>query len=200
MVAETQKGNDVVIVSHSYGGMVGNSVIKGLAHPKEKALAKAGQGHVIGNVLMASGFTQTGIDFLTTVGGKPPPIWEMNEDTGLADLVVPARELFYHDLPTEEGKFWVSKLQPHSLGAFREHAELAYAGWQDVPNWYLLTTEDKTHPAEVQRMMIKMVQETGAEVQAREMATSHSPMLSKPRETAKFIEEAVASFTARHEG
>jgi pimeloyl-ACP methyl ester carboxylesterase len=193
--AETTKGRDVVIISHSYGGMVANSAIKGFARPKDSA--KTDSGYIVGNIVMASGFTQSGMTFLEMVGGRPPPIWKINEDTGLADLTVPPRELFYNDLSEEEGEYWVSKLQPHSLDAFRTHAELTYTGWMDVPNVYVLTTNDKTHPIEVQEMIVKMATDAGAEVECRRISASHSPMLSKPKETAEIIEEAVAVFTAR---
>ena len=49
-------------------------------------------------------------------------------------------------------------------------------------------------PIELQRMSVQMARDAGADVTVREFVTSHSPMLSKPEETAQFILEAVAAF------
>jgi hypothetical protein len=102
--------------------------------------------------------------------------------------------LFYHDLPVEEGNYWVGKLQKHSSKALAEGEEHAYAGWKDVPVWYLATIEDKGLPFEAQRYFVQAAKDGGADVTLREVASSHSPMLSKPKETVDFILEAVAYF------
>ena len=81
-----------------------------------------------------------------------------------------------------------------ALKALTEGGEHADAGWQDVPVWYVSTTEDKAFPPEAQKSMIQYAMDAGADLMAREIATSHSPMLSKPRETADFILEAVRAF------
>ena len=40
----------------------------------------------------------------------------------------------------------------------------------------------------------KMVKDGGGDVKLREVASSHSAMLSKPKETVDFILEAIAAF------
>lgn len=197
ILAETTQGRDVVVVVHSYGGMVGNSAIKGLTRPKKDASSPANEpsgGHVIGLIMMASGFTATGVSFLGGFGDKPPPIWKLDEETGFVVLLIDPRELFYHDLPVDEGNYWVGKLKQQSIISLTEGGEHAYSGWMDVPVWYLATTEDKALPFEAQKMFIGMVQGAGGNITMREIAASHSPMLSKPKESAEFIVEAVTAF------
>ncbi|CAI4219689.1 unnamed protein product [Parascedosporium putredinis] len=195
--SEVSQGRDVVVVAHSYGGMVGNSVIKGFARPKSSQpsndnaaavtdasegqenspTAKTTPGHVIGIVLIASGFTLTGVAFMDPFFGHPPPAWRVNAATGFAELAQPARELFYHDVePREEADFWVSQLRAHSLKSLFEGGEHAYAGWLD-------------------RMQIGMARVLGGDVVHREMRTSHSPFLSRPTETAALVAEAVEAFS-----
>ena len=191
---ETSKGRDVVVVAHSYGGAVGQSAIKGLTRPKiGHADPLPPTGHVIGLAMIASGFGQTGTSFIDGVGGSPPPSWR-TDPSGFAVIVAPPRELFYHDLPVEEGDYWVSKLEKQALKALMEGGEFSYAGWRDVPVWLLATTEDKALPVQVVYMMVEMAKKEGADVTLREVASSHSPMLSKPKETEEFILEAVAAF------
>lgn len=192
---ETCQGRNVVLAAHSYGGFVGNSAVKGFARsPEEPA---NGKGHVIGLALMASGFTVTGMAFLEMVGGKPPPSWVMNEETGFADIVADAKDMMYHDLPEDEGDLWVSKLTKHSLLSLTSGGEYAYAGWKDVPSFYLVTLDDHTHPEAVQEFIVNYAQKENADVTKRTIMTSHSPMLSKPQETANFLIEAAESFVRK---
>lgn len=198
ITAETSQKRDVVVVMHSYGGAVGASAIKGLTPQKQDTSTTLADesGHVIGLAMMASGFGPSGVTFLEAVGGKPPPAWELNLETGFSDLVAEPRNEFYHDLPEEEGNLWVSKLQKQSSKAFTEGAEYGYTGWKDVPVWYLSTTADKALPFQVQQYFVQVAKDAGADVTVREVESSHSPMLSKPEETAEFILEAVAAFKA----
>jgi predicted peptidase len=76
-----------------------------------------------------------------------------------------------------------------------EGGEHSYAGWMDVPVWVLATTEDKALPVQVQRMYVQAAKDAGADITMREVESSYSPMLSRPKETVDFILEAVASLT-----
>jgi len=46
-------------------------------------------------------------------------------------------------------------------------------------------------------MLVQMAKDAGADVTLREVDSSHSPMLSKPQETADFIMEAAADLSGR---
>jgi len=200
IVAETTQGRDVVVVAHSFGGVVGPSAIKGLTRPKGES-SDGKSGHVIGLVMIATGFMPTGVTFLAAGGGKPPPPWIISPD-GFAELVMDKRDLFYHDLPEEEGNEWVAKLTQQSVKALAEGGEHVYAGWMDVPVWFLATVEDHAFAAsglpalDIQKFVVKTAKDAGADVTMREIVSSHSPMLSKPKETAEFILEATAAFVS----
>ena len=208
---ETTRGRDVVVIAHSYGGLVGNSAVKGFTRPKDVASSSAptststtsensqtsATGYVIGIILIASGFTLTGMSFMDPFLGNPPPSWRVNSETGFAELVTPPSELFYHDVPEEEAKYWISQLTPQSLKALFEGGEFSYSGWMDVPAWYIGTIEDRGLPVLMQRMSVGMARGMGAHVEHREMQTSHSPFLSKPEETAGYVVQAVESFTGK---
>jgi pimeloyl-ACP methyl ester carboxylesterase len=189
--AETSEGRNVVVVVWSYGGVCGQSAMKGFTHSQDATVSSTGK--VIGLVVMASGFAQPGMAFLDASNGVPPPSWRI-DPSGFAEIQVPARELFYHDLPVTEGDEWVAKLRKQSMKAFTEGRDITYAGWKDVPIWTLITTEDKALPAEVQRMLVGMV-ENIADITVKEIDSSHSPMLSRPKEVAEFILEATKAFT-----
>ncbi|KAJ3548703.1 hypothetical protein NM208_g872 [Fusarium decemcellulare] len=194
ILAETTQGRNVVVVVHSYGGCVGASAMKGLTAKTEGDPENSGR--VIGLFMIATGFMVSGVTFLGHSGGKPPPFWDANYESGLAILTADTRELFYHDLPEEEGKYWVGRLENHSLKAFTTGADVGYPGWKEVPCWFLATAEDKALPIEVQRMFVQGAKDEGGDVTLREIATSHSPMLSKADETVTVLLEAVKAFTS----
>ncbi|KAF4153176.1 hypothetical protein CNMCM6069_001138 [Aspergillus lentulus] len=197
---ETTQGRNVVVLAHSYGGMVGNSAIKGFTRPQAITSSQtqtSSKGYVIGLVLIASGFTMTGLSFMDPFFGHPPPYWRVNSETGYAELVTSPRELFYHDLPAEEAEFWVSQLTTQSLKALFEGGEHSYAGWMDLPVWYIGTVEDRGLPVLVQRIQVGVAREVGCSVEHRELQTSHSPFLSQPDATARIILEAVEAFTGK---
>ncbi|KAK3321362.1 Alpha/beta hydrolase fold-1 [Cercophora scortea] len=200
ILAETTQGTDVVVVVHSYGGLPGHSASKGLTRPKtlhpSLAVDKE-EGYVIGFVMLASGFTMTGMSFLGGLGGKPPPSWEADTASGFAVILAEPRDMFFHDLPEEEGNYWVSRLEKQSLKALAEGGEHAYAGWMDAPVWYLQTREDRALPVLAQRMFVQMARNAGGDVTVREVESGHSPMLSRAGETVGVVEEAVADFLGR---
>jgi pimeloyl-ACP methyl ester carboxylesterase len=199
---ETTHGRDVVVIAHSYGGMVGNSAIKGFTQPETVGSQDRSRvtGCVIGLILIASGFTLTGMTFMDPFFGHPPPSWRVNSVTGYAEIVTEPGELFYHDLSAEEAKYWVSQLTTQSLRALFEGGANAYAGWMDVPSWYIGTIEDRALPVLAQRLNVGMARQMGASVEHRELQASHSPFLSRPEATVKIMLEAVNSFACFSEG
>lgn len=200
---ETTYGRNVVVVAHSYGGMVGNSAIKDFTLPRDATASQMqppNTGCVIGLILIASGFTLTGLTFMDPFFGRPPPFWRVNIETGYAELTTSPRELFYHDLPATEAEFWVSQLTTHSLRPLFEGSEYTYAGWKDVPVWYIGSIEDHGIPVLAQRMMVGMAREMGGIVEHRELQTSHSPFLSQPEATVMITLEAIGAFTGKSKG
>lgn len=205
--SETAQGRNVVVIAHSYGGMVGSSAIKGFAKPQDTSSTTSlstsdqsqspAKGYVIGLILIASGFTFTGLAFMDPFFGHPPPSWRVNKETGYAELVSPPRELFYHDVPAEDAEYAVSQLTPQSLKSLFEGGEHSYAGWLHVPAWYIGTVEDRGLPVVAQRLNVGMAREMGCPVEHRELQTSHSPFLSQPEETVGIVVEAVEAFSGR---
>lgn len=196
IISSTSLGRNVILVAHSYGGHVGASAIKDVPTTKNPSQDPT-SGKVIGIAIMATGFNVTNMAFMDMLGGQPPPTWRADTESGFAVFTnnPPPAELFYHDLPASEAEWWTSKLTKHSLKALFEGGEHAYAGWKDVPCWYLVTTEDRTLPVEAQRKMAGMAREAGGSVEVREVRSGHSPMLARAEDTAKFLVEAATALS-----
>ena len=91
-------------------------------------------------------------------------------------MVADAREIFYHDLPEEEEKEWVSRHTKQLLKTLTEGDEHTHAERMDIPVWCLATKEDKGLPLEVQKMLVQMANDATVDIILTEMESSHSPM------------------------
>ncbi|KAB8298130.1 hypothetical protein EYC80_001886 [Monilinia laxa] len=166
ILAETTLGRDVVLIVHSYGAAVGQSALRGLTRRYPCDLLSTSDrptGHVIGLAMMGCGFVQTGVTVLDAMGGSPPPVWRFDE-SGFAQLQMDPRELFYHDVEEAEAEYWVGRLTRQSQRVLREDREYAYAGWLDVPAWYLMAGEDRMLGVGVQRVWVEGAREVGADM------------------------------------
>ena len=196
ITAETTSGRDVIVISHSYGGIIGSSSIKGLTRNQKSATASSSEhGYVKAQILIASGFAITGLALMDPLFGIPPPFWRINKETGYAEFVQNPRDFLYHDVPQDEADYWVSQLMTQSLKALFEGGEFAYDGWKGIPNWYIGTSEDKALPVVMQRVGVGMARAQGGVVYHTELQASHSPFLSMPDEVVAIIMQAVAKVT-----
>lgn len=66
-----------------------------------------------------------------------------------------------------------------------DRVRLGRPAWLDLPAFYLVASEDQAVPPVLQR---EMAERMGASV--TEMASSHAPLLSHPREVAEFLDSA----------
>ena len=66
-----EEGKPVVVVAHSYGGLVGSGAVKDLGYIQRKAAGK--RGGVIMLIYMAAFVAAMGSAVLDLLGGSPPP-------------------------------------------------------------------------------------------------------------------------------
>lgn len=194
--SETGSGSDVVLVTHSIGGVSGSSSIKGFTAKDDSLVPANGKGRVIGLAMLTSWIVPTGTNNITHTIDNNIPRPDMsgpNIEEGLLVLKAEPSYLFYNDLPETEAELWTSRLRKHSLAAIRDKEDV-YGGWLDVPCWYLKCTKDQAIVPEAQRMLIEIAREMGADVTVKEIEASHSPFLSRPRETVDFITNAAEAF------
>lgn len=106
-----------------------------------------------------------------------------------------AKDIFYGDVPGPVADQAVAMLQLQSRLSFE--TKCPPTAWpQAIYNGrrsYLLCTEDQAIPFIGQQMMLKY---SGVEWNTTEFKTSHSPFLSRPQETADWLEEQVGIFVA----
>ena len=168
----------LVVVGHSYGGMVITGAAVGA--PQVKALVYINAfapdpGQSVGALLATAPPTKLAAALL-------PP------DSAGFLFVDPAqfRAVFSADVSAAESNVAAASQKPIFYGAFGE--TLADVAWQTIPSWYLVGKQDQAINPDSERAMAKHI---GAHT--IEIDSSHVSFISHPHVVANLIEEAARS-------
>lgn len=176
-VLDTIKG-DVVLVGHSWGGAV---VTQAGIDPKVKALVfvaalPPARGQSVGD-LVASHEPPPGLSHIVDDGAG---FLRMGLEGWINDVG--------QDLSAEENNILAAVQTPLASGTFSD--KVTTAAWMTKPNWYVVSASDRVVSVDLQR-------ELAAQMNARvtELDASHLSILSRPKQVATVILDAV-SFVA----
>jgi pimeloyl-ACP methyl ester carboxylesterase len=177
----------VLLVGHSYGGMVITNV-------------DAGAGDITGLVYVAAFAPEHGESAFSlaqrfpgsTLGDALRPVPRSN---GTTDLYI-AREIFRDqfaaDVPAPEAARMAATQRPVTLEALQEPSGERPL-WKERPSWFLVAAQDRNIPAELQRFM---AHRAGARRTVDLPTASHAAAVSQPEATARLILETVAPLRA----
>ncbi|WP_249999244.1 alpha/beta fold hydrolase [Actinoplanes sp. M2I2] len=165
----------VVLVAHSYGGVVITNAATG--NPNVKALVYVAafapdQGETVQGLQLKYPGTKLGEDALDF---RPYP--------GSIDGYVKTdrfREIFAADLPKATTDFMAASQRPGDVHTLGEPS--GAPAWKTIPSAYLVARDDNLIPAAAQRFMARRARSRTTEVDA-----SHVAMISQPRVTAAVI-------------
>ena len=171
-------GGPVVLVGHSYGGVV---------------ITEAGNDpQVVGLVYISAFAPDKGesVDALIKdppPGAPVPPIVPGDNGFLLLDREKFA-ESFAADLDKGKAQFMADSQVPWGVAALA--GVITEPAWKNKPSWYLISTEDKMIPPPAQRFMSERAGATVVEV-----AGSHSLYVSRPDAVASLIRDAAQKLT-----
>lgn len=172
-------GGDVILVGHSWGGMViteaGNDPrVKGLvyvaAYAPEKGETvpslseKAAQTQLSNYLQEADGFVTLTKDGVTKV--------------------------FANDLPAKEQEMIFAVQVPCSPNVFK--GVCSNPAWKEKPSWYIVASEDKTIHPDLERLMAAR-----AKAKTTELPSCHVAMLEQPKKVLEVILEAVSQASVK---
>ena len=164
-------GGPVVLCAHSYGAV---PVSEGLA-----------QVDAVKHIVYLNAFLlNVGETMLGNRGGTYPPHWDVHPGENYV-LMQGAERVFYNDLPAEAAREAASALGPQSLKTFTQ--PLTQAAWRRIPHTYVIGEQDNGMPPTMRERFSARAQIT------KRMATSHSPFLSRPRDTALLLREVLGA-------
>ncbi len=171
---------------HSYGGTVGTNALQDVSwtHRLQASLS----GCVVQLIYLCSFLLPANESLAGSLGGMPPFIPE--NENGTCEMLDPGNR-FYGDLPEDERQKWLDLLVASPTSTHK--TPIAYTAYKDIPSTYISTERDQALPIEAQRMMVRRVQESGAAIDLRTIASDHSPFLGRAEEVAAMVCEVIAS-------
>lgn len=164
---------DVVLVGHSYGGVV---ITEAGTHPKVSSL-----------VYIAAFAPDQGESVASLIANPPPgapmpPILPPKDGYLFLDRSKFAAS-FAADVEPELAAFMADSQVPWGVDALS--GAVSVPAWKSKPTYYLVATEDKMIPPLAQRAMAGR-----AKAQVTEARGSHAVYVSSPKEIADIVEKA----------
>ncbi|HEY2833572.1 MAG TPA: alpha/beta hydrolase [Sporichthyaceae bacterium] len=169
---------DVVLIGHSYGGVVITAVQprRGLRHLVYLTAYQVDEGESMANV------------FPDLELGPPAlgPAIQRDKERGISMLdPVIARDVLYNGVPDELADAAIARLRPSALALFRETPGVT--SWRTVPSTYVVCAEDRALVAKLQRAMADRATTTV------EWPVGHSPAAACPEQIADLVELRAAA-------
>ncbi|KFX93376.1 hypothetical protein V490_04860 [Pseudogymnoascus sp. VKM F-3557] len=182
------EGRDIVILTHSYGGIPGTEAAKGLAKADREAEGK--KGGVIRLVYLTSIVPPVGGSQISVMG----PLSEVINIEGDYMTIDPSviGPASFSDLPPDVAIEWAKKFTSHSLPSFS--GELTYPAYRHIPTSFIFCERDLILSPDIQRATIAFLEsERGGEgtVDVVKLDAGHCPGVSMPQETAAAIVKAI---------
>ena len=175
---------DVVLVAHSYGGMVASNVSSG----RVRALVFIGAfAPDAGDSAATLSARFEGSTLAETLHAVPLP----DGDTDLYIHQDRYHAQFAADSSAADAAVMAATQRPITQSALEEPS--AGAAWRTVPSWFLFGAEDRNIPAAVHRFMAERAGSRGTVELA---GGSHTVAIPEAARVVDLIEEAVASVAA----
>src|SRR4051794_29793405 len=174
----------VVLVAHSYGGMVISNVA-------------ADAGDIVGLVYANAFAPEPGENCFELAAMFPgsqlgeATVRPVPRSDGTTDLYIAAgsfHDVFCQDVPAEQAALMATTQRPATQEALTEPSGDRPL-WKDVPSWFLIGEEDRIIPADLQRYMAERAQ---AQRTVAVEGASHAISVSQPGTTVHPILEAAA--------
>ncbi|KAI0482261.1 catalytic protein [Xylariaceae sp. FL0804] len=172
-----ERGDKVIVVMHSYGGLVGTEAItRDLSWDQRQS--RGLPGGVVRLFYFAALILSKGQSVLGAFGESPNSEVKPNGRFTMKNTA----ELLYHDLPAAEAQSWASKTVDQSYAA--QTTEMANEAFRFVASTYVVCENDRVSSPEAQEMFGKAA---GADI--LRLDSGHSPMLSHTAELVGMIDD-----------
>jgi pimeloyl-ACP methyl ester carboxylesterase len=174
-VIEQAKG-PVVLVGHSYGGVV---------------ITEAGNDPKVSKLVYIAAFAPDKGESVASLikdpapGAPVPPILPPQDGFLFLDKAKFAAS-FAADVEAKKAAFMADSQVPWGIGALE--GAVGEPAWNKKPSWYLVATDDKMIPPAAQRFMSKRAGSTVVE-----SSGSHAIYVSRPENVASIIKKAASA-------
>jgi pimeloyl-ACP methyl ester carboxylesterase len=173
------QGGPVILVGHSYGGVV---------------ITEAGNDPKVAGLVYVAAFAPDKNESVSSLIKDPPPGAPVPPILPPADGYLFLDRAKFHasfaaDLSAEIATFMADSQVPWGVEALS--GTISEPAWRTKPSWYLVSTEDRMIPPDAQRGMSKRAGSTVVEVKG-----SHAVYVSRPDAVASLIKKAAQGAVA----
>lgn len=180
-------GKNVVLVYHSYGGVVGAEALTDYVKELESGSKKQSAGEIHRLVYCCAFCLPAGASLMLALNNKPLPWFVIKEN---AVTCTDPQEIFYNDInPTISAKY-IASLKEHSYPTFS--SQLTCEPWKVIPSTYIVCEKDNAIPPPAQEGMVAQARVTAPNAfdVVEKIDASHSPFISQPEILAKLLIKA----------
>jgi pimeloyl-ACP methyl ester carboxylesterase len=168
--AIAQMEGPVLLVGHSYGGMV---------------ISEAGKDPKVAGLLYVAALVPEEGQNVNEVNASMPltevgPEFQLSSEGFLSLSLKGINEFFAQDASPEERKVIYATQVPWAASATQE--KVHSPAWKTKPSAYIVAAKDGMINPDLQRFKAKLIKATTIE-----LASSHVPMISQPKKVADFI-------------
>jgi pimeloyl-ACP methyl ester carboxylesterase len=181
-------GHPIIVLAHSYGGIVASEAIRPELYAKEPSGAGVVYLIYLSAWLLLPGCSVN--DMFEKYRWQSKADVGFNEDGTVSIKNVP--DCFYNDIEPERAQQLAKKNVTHNTSTFPH--KVSYAPWKEISTTYVYCSKDMAIFLDLQKDMVKDAQENGAP--ALDIVTcdsGHCPFLSMPGEVVGIVEKAWAT-------
>nr|POE77634.1 hypothetical protein CFP56_09281 [Quercus suber] len=171
----------IVVVAHSYGGVVATEALQDLSREQRKS--KGRPGGVFHIIYMCAYMIGSGGSVATSSQPSQDPDPVNRSEDGIGTVIDPKNSL-YGDVGDDSAREYASLLVCQALQPFT--GTISFPAWQYIPTTYLRCTEDKILPPIWQNNFIKAAQGKSS-IEVLSLKSGHSPFISMPSELVGII-------------
>ncbi|KAJ7837281.1 Alpha/beta hydrolase fold-1 [Mycena leptocephala] len=182
------EGKDVVLVPHSYGGLVACEAAKGLAKSVREQEGK--QGGIVRIVFITAVVPREGQSLMDVREDSKRDYIRVEGEYMVIDPAGCA-PIVHSDMTPEDALSWATQMPNHSAISFRQN--LTYAAYKDIPVSYLVCETDKCVTPEEQTTIIASMESEmgGKNVDRHSVKAGHAIVLSQPKAVVVVIRKAL---------
>ncbi|KAF2760463.1 alpha/beta-hydrolase [Pseudovirgaria hyperparasitica] len=178
-------GKEIIVVMHSYGGLVGSDAIEGFV----KKASYGSVGGVIAGVYSTAFIVEPGKALSDYFGGSTPAFIVPDPQNPAYVNVDNPLDILFNDFTDAQAAKYLPDVRPAAAATFGSKAQ--YAPWKDIPCSYIATALDKAIPPALQKSMYDAVQgQSLRKWPFYEVGGGHASAISKAANVAKLIELA----------
>ena len=187
-----EQGKNVLMLMHSYGGLVASSAVKSLSLREREANNQLGG--VVHLIYLSAYMVREGqsvMDIIALAGFTDviPQVIDFRQD----GTCVPFRpsDGIFADLPKDTQREQIDLMVPFATAGFDGKA--TYAAWKDNPSTYIYSSKDMWVPPVYQDIFLKQAQEDGAHVSVERYDVGHAMHAKDPEAVVQIVERVAAS-------